>query len=71
MKKNRLKLFKNEPKRRKKSAQLEKNNFPTGKQKFSNWKIIFSQLSFANFPTAFCIENENVNIFLDTWITLR
>ena len=71
MKKNRLKLFKNEPKRPKKSAQLEKNNFPTGKQKFSNWKIIFSQLCFANFPTAFCIENENVNIFLDTWITLR
>ena len=63
MKKNRLKLFKNEPKRPKKSAQLEKNNFPTGKQKFSNWKIIFSQLSFANFPTAFRIENENVNIF--------
>jgi hypothetical protein len=48
----------------------EKNNFPTGKQKFSNWKIIFSQLSFANFPTAFCIENENVNIFLDRWNTL-
>ena len=71
MKKNRLKLFKNEPKRTKKSAQLEKNNFPTGKQKFSNWKIKFSQLSFANFPTAFCMENENVNIFLDIWITLR
>ena len=70
MKKNRLKLFKNKPKRPKKSAQLEKNNFPTAKQKFSNWKIIFSQLSFANFPTAFRIENENVNIFLDTWITL-
>ena len=63
MKKNRSNLFKNEPKRPKKSAQLEKNNFPTGKQKFSNWKIIFSQLSFANFPTAFRIENENVNIF--------
>ena len=29
MKKNRLNLFKNEPKRPKKSAQLEKNNFPT------------------------------------------
>ena len=66
MKKNRLKLFKNKPKRAKKTAQLEKNNFPTGKQKFSNWKKIFSQLSLANFPTAFCIENENVNIFLDT-----
>lgn len=63
MKKNRLNLFKNEPKSPKKSAQLEKNNFPTGKQKFSNWKIIFSQLSFANFPTAFCIEKENVNYF--------
>ena len=71
MKKNRLKLFKNEPKRTKKSAQLEKNNFPTGKQKFSNWKIIFSQLSFANFPTAFRIDNENVNIFPDTWNTVR
>ena len=38
MKKNRLKLFKNKPKRPKKSAQLEKiifqlgnKNFPTGK----------------------------------------
>ena len=31
MKKNRLNLFKNEPERPKKSAQLEKNNFPTVK----------------------------------------
>ena len=31
MKKTRLNLFKNEPKRPKKSAQLEKNNFPTEK----------------------------------------
>ena len=35
MKKNRLKFFKNEPKRPKKSAQLEKNNFPLIPQHFS------------------------------------
>jgi hypothetical protein len=37
-------LLKNAPKQGKKSAQLEKNNYPVEKIKFPSWKKIFSQL---------------------------
>ena len=37
-------LLKNAPKQGKKSAQLEKNNYPVGKIKFPSWKIDFFQL---------------------------
>ena len=37
-------LSKNAPKQGKKSAQLEKNNYPVGKIKFPSWKIVFFQL---------------------------
>ena len=37
-------LSKNAPKQGKKSAQLEKNNYPVGKIKFPSWKIDFFQL---------------------------
>ena len=37
-------LLKNAPKQGKKSAQLEKNNYPVGKIKFPSWKINFFQL---------------------------
>ena len=74
MKKNRLKLFKNEPKRPKKSAQLEKNNFSTEKKYFSNREIKFSQLAVSDFPAGFmsncffvkffCIGNYVGKVFL-------
>lgn len=37
-------MLKNDPKQGKKSAQLEKNNYPVGKIKFPSWKIDFFQL---------------------------
>lgn len=37
-------MLKNAPKQGKKSAQLEKNNYPVGKIKFPSWKIDFFQL---------------------------
>lgn len=41
---NLLFLLKKAPKQGKKSAQLEKNNYPVGKIKFPSWKIVFFQL---------------------------
>ena len=38
------------------SAQLEKNNFSTGKIFFSNREIKFSQLTVSGFPTGFTLE---------------
>lgn len=37
-------MLKNAPKQGKKSAQLEKNNYPVGKIKIPSWKIDFFQL---------------------------
>ena len=37
-------MLKNAPKQGKKSAQLEKNNYPVGKIKFPSWKIDLFQL---------------------------
>ena len=50
------KRYKNASDRGAESAQLEKNNFSTGKIFFSNREIIFSQLTVSGFSTGFTLE---------------
>ena len=54
--KMRAKRNKNASDRGAESAQLEKNNFSTGKIFFSNREIKFSQLTVSGFPTGFTLE---------------
>ena len=52
----RAKRNKNASDRGPESAQLEKNNFSTGKIFFSNREIKFSQLTVSDFPAGFTLE---------------
>ncbi len=51
-----VKRNKNASDRGAESAQLEKNNFSTGKIFFSNREIEFSPLTVSGFPTGFTLE---------------